>query len=237
MKHYKQSGFTLIEVLIAVTITAIIGVGASQVLSSATFTQSALLTRSTEIKNLQRLDIFLRKDFSQITNRKARNTYSDLDPAITNQGDNLIEFSYSGVPIESYAIDKKQSNILRAGYSVRTHDHEYCQDAELPENPSGGNCMVRLHWPVLDAASNTTPIIQILIDDISEASFSFRGLLIDTEDENNSVRSNDWQEDWPPFLSNNNMIADLVQIKLVLVTPSYGEIERIFEVPRFALSN
>jgi general secretion pathway protein J len=236
MNRFNQSGFTLLEVLIAITITAIIGVGASQVLSSATTTQSSLLARSTEIKNLQRLDIFLRKDFSQLTNRQARNTYGDLEAAITNQGDNLIDFSYSGVPIQTYLSDIKQSNILRAGYALRTHDHEYCQDAELPENAPIGNCLVRLHWPVLDATSSTTPIIQILVDDITDAKIYFRGLLIDTQDDNNSVRSNEWQDEWPPLLSNENMIADLVQIKLTIETASYGDIERVFEVPRFALS-
>ena len=236
MNHFNQSGFTLLEVLIAVTITAIIGVGASQILSSAASTQSSLETRSTEIKNLQRLDLFLRKDFSQITGREVKNQYGDLDKAITNQGDNLIDFSYSGVPLESFYNDRKQSNILRAGYALRSHEHEYCTDAEHQKDAPGGNCLIRLHWPVLDMASDTTPIIQILIDDISEAEVAFRGLLIDTEDENNSVRSNDWQEEWPPFLANENMIADLVQVKVLLRTPSYGEIERVFEVPRYALS-
>lgn len=236
MKPYSQSGFTLLEVLIAVTITAIIGVGASQILSSASDTRFALEQRSNEIKNLQRLDMFLRKDFSQVVGRQAKNTYGELTPAIHNQGDYLVEFSYSGVPIQAFNPDSKQSNILRGGYAIRTHDHDFCKDAELPENPRGGNCLVRLHWPVLDATSDTEPVVQVLIDDITEANFYFIGNELDQEEPSNSIRSSDPREEWPPYLSDENMIADLIFVSMKIKTPSYDEIERIFEVPRYAFS-
>jgi general secretion pathway protein J len=239
MKHSNsQQGFTLLEVLIAVTITAIIGVGASQLLISGADTKQGLAVRSIEIKNLQRMDLFMRKDFSQIAGRQANDIYGDLSLAVTSEGDNLIEFSYSGVPSELFNPDKKQSNILRAGYAIRPLDHQYCEDAQSinPDQPvdDDSNCFVRIFWPVLDITSNTQPVIQVLLDDITEARFQFRGLLLDLVDDQNSIRSNDWQEDWPPVSMAQNMVADLVQIKFKLTTKSYGDIERIFEVPRYA---
>jgi general secretion pathway protein J len=239
MKHFNsQQGFTLLEVLIAVTITAIIGVGASQLLISGADTKQGLAVRSMEIKNLQRMDLFMRKDFSQIAGRQANDIYGDLSLAVTSEGDNLIEFSYSGVPAEPFNPEKKQSNILRAGYAIRPLDHEYCEDAQNinSDQPAGDelNCFVRIFWPVLDITSNTQPVIQVLLDDIKEASFQFRGLLLDLENDQNSIRSNDWQDDWPPVSMAQNMVADLVQIKFKLTTKSYGDIERIFEVPRYA---
>jgi general secretion pathway protein J len=239
MKHSNsQQGFTLLEVLIAVTITAIIGVGASQLLISGADTKQGLAVRSIEIKNLQRMDLFMRKDFSQIAGRQANDIYGDLSLAVTSEGDNLIEFSYSGVPSELFNPDKKQSNILRAGYAIRPLDHQYCEDAQSinPDQPvdDDSNCFVRIFWPVLDITSNTQPVIQVLLDDTKEASFQFRGLLLDLVDDQNSIRSNDWQEDWPPVSMAQNMVADLVQIKFKLTTKSYGDIERIFEVPRYA---
>lgn len=236
MKTYNQSGFTLLEVLIAVTITAIIGIGASQILSGASETRASLENRSNEIKNLQRLDIFLRKDFSQLAGREANNTYGELMPAIHNQGDYLVEFSYSGVPIQAFNPNSKQSNILRAAYAIRTHDHDFCIDAVLPEVAKGGNCLVRLHWSVLDATSDTKPVIQVLIDDITEANFYFIGNELDLEEQSNSVRSSEPREEWPPYLANENMIADLIFVSMKIKTPSYDEIERIFEVPRYAFS-
>jgi general secretion pathway protein J len=236
----NQQGFTLLEVLIAVTITAIIGIGASQLLISGADTKQSLAVRSIEIKNLQRMDLLMRKDFSQISGRQTNDIYGDLSVAVTSEGDNLIAFSYSGVPGEPYNPEKKQSNMLRAGYAIRPLDHEYCKDAEIiPNNQeqinnNDANCFVRIFWPVLDITSNTQPTIQILLDNIIEASFQFRGLLLDLQDDQNSIRSNDWQDDWPPLSMSQNLLADLVQIKFKLTTKSYGDIERIFEVPRYA---
>lgn len=239
MKQFNQFGFTLLEVLIAVTITAIIGIGASQLLMVGVDTQDSLEVRSNEIKNLQRLDLFLRKDLGQLAGRKYKNVYLTLNDAVSNQGDDLIDFSYSGIPANTLNTEHKISNILRASYSVQSHNHEYCADAIKSSNnkDSGAdNCLVRLYWPVLDATSNTQPIIQVLIDSVTEAYFSFRGVLIDPVNNANSVKSNDWQEDWPPFNMSPDMIADLVQVKFIIVTESFGEITRIYEVPRFAYS-
>ncbi|MFT6153380.1 MAG: general secretion pathway protein J [Bermanella sp.] len=241
MNHFNnQHGFTLLEVLIAVTITAVIGVGASQLLISGADTKQSLAVRSAEIKNLQRMDLFMRKDFSQIAGRQANDIYGNLSLAVTSEGDNLIEFSYSGVPAEPFNPDKKQSNMLRAAYAMRPLDHEYCDDAERPPYNEGqaanndANCFVRVFWPVLDVTTNTQPIIQVLLDNITEASFQFRGLLLDLQNDENSIRSNDWQDDWPPPSMSQGLLADLVQIKFKLTTKSYGNIERIFEVPRYA---
>ena len=227
----QQKGFTLLEVLIAVTITAMIGIGASQLLSSVAGTKGTTEERSQYLTYLQRMDTFLRKDLWQLAGRETRDIYGQLAPAITSTNDYLIEFTHSGIPTD--LVEIKTSNMQRTAYAVRSHSHDYCKDAMKPID-SDGNCFVRLFWSVLDLTGESEPLIQILLDDIVEAEAHFRGQTIDPNDPTNSQRTDEWQEDWPSPFMTQGMIADLVQIRLTFELDKLGKIERIYEVPRYA---
>lgn len=227
-----QKGFTLLEVLIAVTITAMIGVGASQLLSGVASTKNTTEDRSQYLTYLQRMDTFLRKDLWQLTGRKTRDVYGQLAPAITSNNDYLIEFTHSGIATDLIE-EIKTSNMQRTAYAVRSHSHDFCKDAMKPID-SDGSCFVRLFWPVLDLTGESEALVQILLDDIIEAEAHFRGQIIDPNDPNNSQRSDEWQDSWPSPFMTDGMIADLVQIRLTFELDKLGKIERIYEVPRYA---
>lgn len=228
----RQKGFTLLEVLIAVTITAMIGIGASQLLSSVANTKQTTEVRSSYLTYLQRMDTFLRKDLQQIAGRQVRDVYGQLAPAITSNGDYLVEFTHSGISIDLVE-EIKASNLQRTAYAVRGHSHDFCKDALKPID-SNGNCFVRLFWSALDQTGESEPFVQIILDDINEAQVFFRGQIIDPNDPNNSQRSDEWQESWPSPFMTEGMIADLVQIKMTFDLDKLGKIDRIYEVPRYA---
>ena len=228
----RQSGFTLLEVLIAVTITAMIGVGASQLLSGVADTKTTTEDRSQYLTYLQRMDTFLRKDLWQLAGRQTRDVYGQLAPPLTSNTDFMIEFTHSGIATDLIE-EIKTSNMQRTAYAVRGHSHDYCKDA-MKSIDSDGNCFVRLFWPVLDLTGESEPLVQILLDDIVEAQAHFRGQTIDPNDPSNSQRSDEWQDAWPSPFMTEGMIADLVQIRLTFELDKLGKIERIYEVPRYA---
>ncbi|MBW4933080.1 type II secretion system minor pseudopilin GspJ [Marinobacter sp. F4206] len=80
-----QQGFTLMEVLIAVTITAVIGLGVWQVISGVVTSRDRVNELSEDFDGLQRAMLLLERDITQIVNRSARDIYGDYKPALTSR--------------------------------------------------------------------------------------------------------------------------------------------------------
>ncbi len=232
--YQSQGGFTLLEVLLAVTITALIGIGASQLLSSIANTSASINERSSQLRTVQRMDLWVKRDLWQAAGRKVLDENGDYREPLTNDSDYLIEFTHSGQANAAFG-SLKRSNLQRVAYAIRSHDSEYCKDAEKQISEEVGNCLVRLFWPVLDLAPNSEgPTVQVLIDNIIEAAVYFAGQAVDLTDSNNNIVTQGWEENWPsPYISP-GMISDLAKIKLVYSVDKLGEIERIYEVPRHA---
>ena len=75
-----QAGFTLMEVLIAVTITAVIGLGVWQVLGNVVSSRDRVNEVAEQFDNIQRTMLLLERDITQVVNRSARDIYGDFRP-------------------------------------------------------------------------------------------------------------------------------------------------------------
>ena len=80
-----QQGFTLLEVLIAVTITAVIGLGVWQVISGVVTSRDRVNELAEEFDGLQRVMLLLERDMMQIVDRSARDVYGDYKIALTSR--------------------------------------------------------------------------------------------------------------------------------------------------------
>lgn len=86
----NQRGFTLMEVLIAVAITAVIGLGVWQVLNGVILSRDRVNEAADAFDQLQRTMLLLERDLTQLVNRPARDMFGDYKPALTSRED---EFS------------------------------------------------------------------------------------------------------------------------------------------------
>lgn len=232
----KHAGFTLLEVLLAVSITAMIGIGASQLLSSTANTKSMTDARADQLKLIQKMDYWLKRDLLQIAGRKTRDVYGNNVDEVTTDSEYLVELTHSGwASIPGDLLEVKRSNLQRVAYAIRSHKSDYCKDAVIDENnEEQGQCFVRLYWPVLDLASNSEPIIQVLLDSVESVQFYFRGQLLDRSNPSNTEKINEWQDAWPGPYYQSNLDPDLAQIKITIATKELGEFYRLYEVPRYA---
>ncbi|WP_254774103.1 type II secretion system protein J [Marinobacter sp. AC-23] len=83
----SQRGFTLLEVLVAITITAVIGIGVWQVLSGVILSRDRVDELAEGFDGVQRAMLLLERDITQIVNRPARDIYGDFKPALTSRED------------------------------------------------------------------------------------------------------------------------------------------------------
>lgn len=238
----QEAGFTLLEVLIAVSITALIGVGATELLSSTSNTKTATEYRAVKLKNIQRMDMWFKRDISELAGRTVLNVFGSSTEALTTNSDFLVEFTRSGLaPLVIQGDDvSNSSNMQRVAYALRSHDSEYCKDAQKTATEDdidyNKQCFVRIYWPVLDQSSDTEPRVHVLLDEVENVAMHFRGQLIDFSNPDNTVSSDQWQEDWPGPYITPSLTPDLVQVKLTLTTKVFGEITRLYEVPRYAFT-
>jgi len=150
----SQSGFTLLEVLIAIGITAMIGLGSSQILTSAIRTSDATQSRLEELNALQKTMLIISRDFQQLAPRSIRDEYGDYQNAFSTQSDFYsLEFSRVGWrnPMED-----TRSTIQRVAY-------------ELDQDK-----LIRHYWSVLDRSHDSDSVSRTLIEGVEDMSFRFR---------------------------------------------------------------
>lgn len=237
MKMRKQTGFTLLEVLLAVGITALIGIGSSQLLSITANTKNELESRADQLRELQRVDLLVSRDLLQIIAREVKDQYGSLQYSVLSNDDYLITFTRAGLALPIVLNDQKtktkRSSLQRVAYTIRDYSDEYCEDAIKASEE--GRCFVRLFWPVLDLSSNSNPSVQVLLDNVNDVKFTFNGQLLDLKNPSNNIAVMD-EEFWPPAFTAADMLPDLVQIKVTYTTNMLGEFDRIYEVPRYAFA-
>ena len=92
-------GFTLIEVLVAVMIFGLIGIGAYSTLNAAQKSQATLRERGDRFLQLQRAITLFSRDYQQRAFRRVRDSYGDRLPIVQGMSDDTdtwIAFTRSG---------------------------------------------------------------------------------------------------------------------------------------------
>lgn len=167
MIHQKHKGFTLLELMVAISIFAVISLltmgGLSNILDTRAQTEESLqrLTR------FQMLFTVLSRELQQFSNRSVRDEYGafiDSMSSETSEGVIGIEFTHHGRFLLG-----EQSSLQRVAY--------YLED----------NKVIKKIWNVLDRVEDTKPVKQILINKVNELEFSFFT--------NDLQQEGQWQED------------------------------------------
>ena len=143
----RQRGFTLLELLVALAIFALVSVMAYGGLASVLDQQFATDDIAAQLARLQKTYLLLQRDFEQVVPRPVRDEYGDtLAPLL---GDSQLQFTRGGW---SNPAGHPRSSLRRVAYRL--------EDQEL----------TRYAWSVLDRAQNSEPLEQPLLDGVTEIS-------------------------------------------------------------------
>lgn len=152
--HYDK-GFTLIEIVVALTVFAIVGVMASSGLNAILKWQADLNRTSEQLKSIQLTLKYLEKDINRAIMRPIRDQYGDSQPAFSSDGESIMSLTYSGWRNPAGLL---RSNMQRVAY-------EYAD-----------NKLIRYSWNRLDGAISEDGREAILLDEVEELNIEFLNL-------------------------------------------------------------
>jgi general secretion pathway protein J len=214
--HHKSAGFTLLEVLIAISIFAIIGLGAYRMLDMIILSQVRVDSHTETLRKTERAMQLISMDFEQLVDRPIRDNYADKLAAILSpQQDYLIEFTRQGW---RNPLQFPRSQLQRVAYELGSISNSDSNNGASNES-SNGTHLLRHYWNVLDRAQDSQPRTQVLLKNVDDLQVRFLG------------SEGQWHTEWPPTLATGKKPHGLPSaVVLEIQTQSLGQIERLFQL-------
>ena len=145
-----QGGFTLMEMLVALAIFAVVGGISATLMSQVLANEANMGVRSARLGEVQRAMLILKRDLMQITRRPVRDMLGDPLPPVMIGSNGLIEFSRLGW---RNPLGFRRAEVQRVAYQM--------QDGNL----------LRTYWNVLDRSQDSEPSTQRLLEDVQQVEF------------------------------------------------------------------
>lgn len=202
MRASNQNGFTLLELVIAIGVFALMSAMAYGGLNSVMNTREHVDAQSERLAQLQKAFLIIGRDIEQAIERPVRDNYAaELEPISGGgYGSSILELSRSG---RANPMALQRSHLQRVGYEV--------QEDQL----------LRKVWPVLDRALDTVPYEGVMIGGIKAVDLRFM-------DENKEWQTQ-WPQ---PNLGGSTQAPAAMPraVEITIDLEDWGRIRRIFEV-------
>jgi general secretion pathway protein J len=200
---HRQRGFTLLEILVATVILAIMGLMAYRSVGEAQLTVAAADGHMARLREVQRAMHLLASDFRTLAPRPVRELIGDgyrsallRDPNVLT----LVELSRAGWPNGG---GTPRGTVQRISYRIEERK------------------LIREHSVVTDPTLATPPVKRELLDDVERIEIRYM----------NAGR--EWVTQWPPFNNTGDFGFRMrpVAVEITVVLGDYGELKRLVEVP------
>ncbi len=214
VRYRFERGFTLIEILVAVAIFGLIGVASGQLLMRVVQAQQVSEARADRLAQLQRALATFERDVLQAVERPIRDQFGDPQPAMRLTPGGSFEFTRDGW---SNPLGLARSDLQRVAWELNAEGY-----------------LERQFWVVLDRAQDSAPRAQRILEGVEDLSLQ----LLDVE-------GGTWDA-WPADdraagltrlpgelpADDADTGPELAAVRLALVVPPFGRIERLLPLSR-----
>ena len=211
----KNAGFTLIEVLIALSITAFVSMIAYTSLSTVLTGVERTRESTDRIYELERAWMIISRDLRQFVARPIRDEFGEPEPAMS--GGPAARFGLSFTRSGWHNPNEHlRSNLQRVNY--RIEDEALWRDS----------------YPVLDRAPDTQPQQVRLLEGVEVLELVFLGDLASAEREGRglTIDTRGWQASWVADTSAPDIeLSAPVALEIRLELEDIGELRRIYALP------
>ena len=146
----KSPGFTLLELLVSMSIFATLGLGAYQMLQTVADSHQRVRSSAEAFTGLNLAYSIIQRDFNQFAPRAVRDEYGEVLPIIDFENeDYIIEFTRRGWRNPA---GRQRSRLQRVAYSLDFEEET----------------LTRHFWKVLDRAEDSEPVSQILLEGVTD---------------------------------------------------------------------
>ena len=146
----KERGFTLLEILVALTIFAVVGLISAQLLSRTVESYGVLEERGERLAQIHRAMLIVQRDLMQYRSRTPRSTGGDSQSALMIGDEGALVMTRGGW---RNPLQRPRSELQRVGYRLQDDD------------------LVRAYWPTLDGIGDEEPVTQTLLEQVEELEF------------------------------------------------------------------
>jgi general secretion pathway protein J len=201
--NINQSGFTLIEILVAMAIFALIAVGSVAMLTAVSAKNDLSDQRMQTLQTMQRAMLIIERDFLQMVPRKTR-LEGDVSDTLVFAGRFAFESESDGLGFVRSGWHNPQLTLRRStlqSVAYRTQNKE----------------LQRLYSTYVDNAIGFEPKVRVLLKGVESVSFEFL--------EKFDKKSFEWEEA--------ASVDELpIAVAIIIKSEVYGEIRREFKVRR-----
>ncbi|ASQ45780.1 GspJ family T2SS minor pseudopilin variant LspJ [Legionella clemsonensis] len=196
----KKAGFTLIEILIALAVFAILATVTSSVMYYAFNTRARVNQQADRLNNIQLALLLIERDTTQAIPRAVFGNEMHLFPAFIGQPQ---YFELTKLGFENPHSLEKRSNLQRIAY--------ICNNNQL----------LRRIWSTLDSTNRDRYEDRIVLDNLVTCRFAYlnHNLQVLPEWRENAVQQNQKAEPLPKAIQINLTLKDWDKISLLFIIP------------------
>lgn len=211
----RGRGFTLIEVLIALAITAFVASISYASLSSVLLGVESSRLAADRTHEINRAWMIITRDLRQFSNRPVRDEFGEEEPAMVGGEASRFLLSFTRAGWHN-SLGQQRSSLQRVNYLVED------------------DALWRESYAVLDRANNTEPTKVKLIEGVEYLELGFLSDLgrVQTLSDRVTLDTTNWAENW--LLDTSTSGATLeppVAIELRLRLDDVGEVRRLYALP------